>query len=150
MEKNNIQNQGNLIKATLVSSVVAPLPFIIATICIGSLGDFQLTQFIQLLFSVSLLIMLFAVPFTLTINFLLVLPMALLLRKINFLSSIYLCFWCSLIAFPAFKIYMTIPNNGPTQKADVLIIVLSTLCGLCSGIIFCRIAKIKMKPSHLT
>ena len=150
MEKNNIQNQGNLIKAILVSSVVAPLPFIIATICIGSLGDFQLTQFIQLLFSVSLLIMLFAVPFTLTINFLLVLPMALLLRKINFLSSIYLCFWCSLIAFPAFKIYMTIPNNGPTQKADVLIIVLSTLCGLCSGIIFCRIAKIKMKPSHLT
>lgn len=93
--------------------------------------------------------MLFALPFTCTINFVLVLPMVLLLNRINSLSAIYLCLWSSLIAFPAFAIYMKILNGGSTREFDFLAITLSTLCGLCSGIVFCRIVKIRLKPHNL-
>lgn len=151
MKKNDIQHQGRLIKATLISSLIAPLPFVANfLINIILMEDFQLSESIQTLLAFPLLIMLFALPFTCTINFVLVLPMALLLRRINSLSVIYLYFWCSLIAFPAYAIYMSILNGGPTQEFDFLVKTLTTLCGLCSGIVFCRIAKIRLKPHHLT
>lgn len=150
MKKNDIQHPGSLIKATLISSLVAPLPFV-ATMLVNLIliESFQLSELIQAL-GLLLAIMLFAVPFTCSINFVLVLPMALLLRKINSLSAIYLCLWCSLIAFPAFMIYMRILNGGSTREFDFLAITLTTLCGLCSGIVFCRIAKIRLKPHDLT
>lgn len=147
MRKNDIQHQRSLIKATLISSLVAPFPFIATVLTDFMLtGDFQPTELIEIFLSFPLLIMLFALPFTLTINFVLVLPMALLLHRISFLSSIYLCLWCSLIAFPAFAIYMKILNGGSTKEFGFLIITLTTLCGLCSGIVFCRIAKIRITP----
>lgn len=151
MKKNDIQHQASLIKPTLISSLVAPLPFV-ATVLANFIlmADFQLTEYIQTFLGFPLLIMLFALPFTFTINFVLVLPLALLLRRINSLSSIYLCLWCSLIAFPAFAIYMRILNGGSTKEFDFLAITLTTLCGLCSGIVFCRIAKIRLKPHDLT
>ena len=148
MKKNDIKNP---IKATLISSLVAPLPFVVMILVnLISMENFQLFVFIQIL-GLVLAIMLFALPFTFTINFVLVLPIALLLRRINSLSSIYLCLWCSLIAFPAFSIYMRILNGeSPSREFNFLIIFLTTLCGLCSGIVFCRIAKIQLKPLHLT
>lgn len=151
MKKNDIQHHGSLIKATLISSLVAPFPFV-ATVLANFIlmADFQLTEYIQTFLGFPLLIMLFALPFTFTINFVLVLPMALLLRRIHSLSSIYLCLWCSLIAFPAFATYMRILNGGSTREFDFLTITLTTLCGLCSGIVFCRIAKIRFRPHDLT
>ena len=143
MKKNDIKNP---IKATLISSLVAPLPFI-ATL----LAEPTLRDSFQLFLVFLLLSMLFALPFTFTTNFVLVLPIALLLRRINSLSSIYLCLWCSLIAFPAFALYMRILNRGSlTIEFNFSTITLTTLCGLCSGIVFCRIAKIRLKPLHLT
>ena len=146
MKKNNIQHPESLIKATLVSSLVAPLPFVaMVLVNVIVMDDFQLFVFIQIL-GLVLAIMLFALPFTCAINFVLVLPIVLLLRRINSLSAIYLCLWCSLIAFPAFAIYMRILNGGSTRALDFLTITLTTLCGLCSGIVFCRIAKIRLNP----
>ena len=151
MKKNDIQHPESLIKATLISSLAAPLPFVVMILVDFILmDDFQLTEFIKIFLGFPLLIMLFALPFTFTINFILVLPMALLLRRINSLSSIYLCLWCSLIAFPAFAIYMRILNGGSTSEFYFLTITLTTLCGLCSGVVFCRIAKIQLKPLYLT
>ena len=146
MKKNDIKNP---IKATLISSLVAPLPFVVMVLVnLISMENFQLSIFIQML-GIVLAIMLFALPFTCIINFVLVLPMALLLSRINSLSAIYLCLWCSLIAFPAFGMYMRMFNGGPTREVDFLAITLTTLCGLCSGIAFCRIAKIRLKPHDL-
>ncbi|TCM67337.1 hypothetical protein EC844_109109 [Acinetobacter calcoaceticus] len=150
MKKNDIQHPRSLIKATLISSFVAPLPFVATVLAnLIMMEDFQLPELIQTL-GLLLAIMLFALPFTCTINFVLVLPMALLLSRINSLSAIYLCLWCSVIAFPAFAIYMTILNGGSTREFDFLAITLATLCGLSSGIVFCRIAKIRLKPHDLT
>ena len=150
MKKNDIQHPGSLIKATLISSLVAPLPFV-ATMLVNLIliESFQLSELIQAL-GLLFAIMLFALPFTCSINFVLVLPMALLLSRINSLSAIYLCLWCSLIAFPAFALYMRILNGGSTREFDFLAITLTTLCGLCSGIVFCRIAKIRLKSHDLT
>ncbi|MCO8088337.1 hypothetical protein [Acinetobacter indicus] len=143
MKQNDIQRPGSLIKATLISSLAAPLPFVVTILANLILSeDFQVPELTQL-FGFLLIIMLFALPFTCTINFVLVLPIALLLSRINSLSAIYLCLWCSLIAFPAFAIYMRILNGGSTREFDFLAIILTTLCGLCSGIVFCRIAKIR-------
>ncbi|MEB3754232.1 hypothetical protein [Acinetobacter sp. MD2(2019)] len=144
MKNNEIQHQGSLKKATLIASLIAPLPFIVE-ILVFVMMDFHLSTLVAM-FGILLGIILFAVPFTLTINFVLVLPMALLLRKINYLSSVYLCFWCSLIAFPAFAMYMRILNGESIRNLDFLTITLTTLCGLCSGIVFCRIARIQLKP----
>jgi len=74
MKKNDIQHQASLIKATLISSLVAPLPFV-ATVLANFIlmADFQLTEYIQTFLGFPLLIMLFALPFTFTINFVLVL-----------------------------------------------------------------------------
>ena len=147
MKKNDIKNP---IKATLISSLVAPLPFVVMILVIFiSMENFHLFEFIKML-GFGLVIIIFALPFTCTINFILVLPMAILLRRINSLSSIYLCLWCSLIAFPAFSMYMRILNGSSTTKVEFLAVALTTLCGLCSGIVFCRIAKIPLKPIHLT
>lgn len=146
MKKNDIQHPESLIKATLVSSLVAPLPFVVMILVnLIVMEDFQLSGLIQIL-GLLLAIMLFALPFTCAINFVLVLPMALLLSRIKSLSAIYLCLLCSLIAFPAFAIYMRILNGGSTRELDFLAITLTTLCGLCSGIVFCRIAKIRLNP----
>ena len=146
MKKNGIKNP---IKATLISSLIAPLPFLAAILANFILmEDFHLLEFIQVL-GFLLIIMIFALPFTCIINFVMVLPMALLLSRINSLSAIYLCLWCSLIAFPAFGMYMRMFNGGPTREVDFLAITLTTLCGLCSGIAFCRIAKIRLKPHDL-
>lgn len=147
--KKNIQYPKNLIKATLISSLVAPLPFVAMVLAkIILMENFPMSELIQTL-GFFLIIMLFALPFTCTINFVLVLPMVLLLIRINSLSAIYLCLWSSLIAFPAFAIYMNILNGGSTREFDFLAITLSTLCGLCSGIVFCRIVKIRLKPHNL-
>lgn len=144
MKNNDIKNP---IKATLISSLVAPLPFVVMVLVnLISMENFHLSVFIQML-GIVLAIMLFALPFTSIINFVLVLPMALLLSRINSLSAIYLCLWCSLIAFPAFSIYMRILNGDSTTKIEFLAIILTTLCGLCSGIVFCRVAKIRLNHS---
>lgn len=125
------------------------MPFVAMVLAnLIQIENLQLSELIQAL-GLLLAIMLFALPFTCTISFVLVLPMALLLSR-NSLSAIYLCLWCSLIAFPAFAIYMRILNSGSTREFNFLVITLTTLCGLCSGIIFCRIAKIRLKPHDLT
>lgn len=147
MKKNDIKNP---IKATLISSLAAPLPFLIMLLAnFIWIEEFHLLDFIQIL-GFLLIVMIFAFPFTCIINFVLVLPMAILLSRINSLYGIYLCLWCSLIAFPAFSIYMRILNGDSTTKIEFLQIILTTICGLCSGIVFCRIAKIRLKPFHLT
>ena len=140
MKKNNIKNP---IKATIISSLVAPLPFIVKVFIADSILITELSGYL-------LVIMVFALPFTLVINFVLVLPIALVLGRTNYLSSIYLCLWCSLIAYPAFTIYLGMLTSGlPTKVFDFPFIIPTTLCGLCSGIVFCRIAKIQLKPLHL-
>lgn len=146
MKKNDIQHPESLIKATLISSLVAPLPFVAMVLAnLILMENFQLSELIQIL-GLLLAIILFALPLTCTINFVLVLPMTLLLSRINSLYAIYLYLWCSLIAFPAFTIYMRIFNGESTREFDFLTITLTTLCGLCSGIVFCRMAKIRFPP----
>src|SRR5690554_6976909 len=72
MKQNDIQRPGSLIKATLISSLAAPLPFVVTILANLILSeDFQVPELTQL-FGFLLIIMLFALPFTCTINFVLV------------------------------------------------------------------------------
>lgn len=62
MKKNDIQHPESLIKATLISSLVAPLPFVAMVLAnLILMENFQLSELIQIL-GLLLAIILFALP----------------------------------------------------------------------------------------
>ncbi len=129
----------NLMRGAFISPLVVPLLagifFGVQALFIEGLGLFGL-------FQMPILFLLFGLPFTYAVTFVLVLPMAAFLRRRNTLSAERLCLWCTLIASPALEAYVSLLDGGYKPMHDLFWLIASLLGGLVSGITFCRIADV--------
>jgi hypothetical protein len=138
-KNSKLQHEGSLKQGVSISPLVVPLVIRMAygTVMLfqGDLGG---------AFAMFFLCLMFGLPFTYTITFTLVLPMAIFLRNINALSSARLCLWCTLLAPVTFYAYIYLLNGGPERMPDLYGIIFSLLCGFISGVAFCLIARIRV------
>lgn len=142
MKKYEIQHRESLKQSASISPLVIPL---IIGIVYGTVIVFQ--GDITGAFAMFFLCLMFGLPLTYTITFALVLPMAIFLRKINSLTSLKLCLWCTLIGPVAFYLYIYLLNSEPERMFDIYGIIFSLICGFISGGAFCVIARIRISAN---
>ncbi len=91
-----------------------------------------------------LLIILFGVPFTYLVTFVCVVPMALLLRARQALSTARLCLWCALLGPVTMYAYARFMNGQPDQVLKPFGIAMGASYGLISGAAFCLASGVRL------
>lgn len=89
-------------------------------------------------------IVIFGVPFTYLVTFVLVVPMALLLRSWQALSAARLCLWCALVAPATMYVYASLLKGQPEKILTVPGLAMGAGFGLISGIAFCVASRVRL------
>ena len=134
-----IQNKRSLMRAALISPLVVPFAFsLIYSTTVTFIEGASIEGFLGM-FGIFLF---FGLLLTYCVTFVLVLPMAIFLKKKNALSAVPLCLWCTLIGPVALYMYMSLLGGSLESTPDATKLVLPMLFGLVSGASFCAIAGI--------
>jgi hypothetical protein len=93
-------------------------------------------------------LVLFGLPISLVVTFLLGLPFAFVLRSKGWLNMPVVCGAASIAGIVAFRVFMLI--LGGMEKVGILEIAISAAIGLFMGIVFCLIAGIRFRRAAAT
>lgn len=124
----------------LISPWIIPLLLIALLAAAAALSEAPRWQFLQALS----LVLLFGIPFTYAVTLALVLPMAIILRSRNALSTVTLCLWCAFLGPVTLQLYTSL-LLGRILLPDWDAIPMPALYGLLSGLGFCLISGIRLR-----
>jgi hypothetical protein len=145
-EKQQQQHRRSLMCGVLIAPWTVPLglPILIFGDLVTS--SFDDAVFISVLFMSGFILI--GIPFTYLVTLGLVLPMALLLRRNNALSSTRLCVWYSILGPVTFFAYQSIFFEHPLLFFNFFLDFNSILTysglGLTSGVAFCAVSGVRV------
>ena len=93
---------------------------------------------------IFLMVILFGVPFTYLVTFLLVVPMALLLRALGVLSAAALCLWCTLLGPTTMYAFAWLLKGQPEKVLELEGLAMGASYGLISGVAFCMASGVRL------
>lgn len=117
-----------------------PLLFIALELVVGGHDDIPGSQ----IAGVFAAFLLFGLPFTYAVTLVLVVPMAVWLRRWQALSAVRLCSWCTLLGPTTMYAYAWLLRGQPAKIIELDGILLSASYGLASGIVFCLASGIRL------
>jgi len=144
-----MQHKRSLWRGALISPWVVPVGlalFLGAFALVGRLvgADEHPPPLPGVVAGLFVLIILFGVPFTYLVTFVCVVPVALLLRARQALSTARLCLWCALMGPVTMYAYARLMNGQPDKVLAPLGIAMAASYGLISGAAFCWASGIRL------
>ena len=142
------QHTRSLWKGALISPLIVPLCMCIYLVAffIGCTDEVSIAVFYDLRLPLFA-IMCIGGFFTYSITFVLVVPMALWLRRKQALSSVRLCIWCAALGPVTLFLYARL-LNGSSAEIKYEEVLFGIGCGLCSGIVFCAASGVRLLARH--
>ncbi|MFC2249992.1 hypothetical protein ACETRX_10240 [Labrys portucalensis] len=138
------QHERSLALGALVSSWTVPaglpLLFVVLDLLAGGQDGIPDSQ----IAGVFAAFLMFGLPFTYAVTLILVMPVALWLRRKQSLSSARLCLWCILLGPITMYGYAWLLGGRPGELLEPEGLLLSAAYGLASGIVFCLVSGIRL------
>lgn len=138
MAKHNLHSEVKLLRAALISPLTVPLFLGIGLATLALINQSN----INYAFFVFIMAQIIGLPFTYSITLILVLPLALILRRQNALYRMIIISFCALIAPPLLHIYRSVLTGIAEPFFQPFWLILPMACGFVSGMVFCKIARI--------
>ena len=117
-----------------------PLLFIVLDLVAGGQGSIPNSE----IAGVFAAFLMFGLPFTYAVTLILVVPVALWLRRRQALSAARLCLWCILLGPITMYGYAWLLGGRPGELLEPEGLLLSAAYGLASGIVFCLASGIRL------